>query len=158
MDYRIRRACSGDTEAVLRLLTQVNMVHHKGRPDLFKGPATKYSAAQLSAIFRDDDRPVFVYEDPERGVLGYAFCVLQQFRDSPLMTDIRTLYIDDLCVDEKARGNHIGKRLYEYVLAFARSAGCYNVTLNVWMLNAGAMGFYQKMGLTPQKIGMEQIL
>ena len=36
--------------------------------------------------------------------------------------------------------------------------GCYNLTLNVWTLNTGAMRFYEKCGLVPQKIGMESIL
>ena len=154
----IRRAEPRDTEAVLRLLVQVNMVHHLGRPDLFKGPATKYSAEELAEIFADDRRPVFVYEDAQGRVLGYAFCVLQQYAGSRLMTDIKTLYIDDLCVEEKARGRHIGSSLYEYVLDYARRIGCYNVTLNVWTLNLNALRFYEKCGMTPQKIGMEKIL
>ena len=154
----IRRAQARDTQAVLALLLQVNMVHHNGRPDLFKGPATKYSADELQVIFRDDTRPVFVYADENDQVLGYAFCVLQQHVGSQLMTDIKTLYIDDLCVNEHCRGQHIGTALYEHVLAYAREIDCYNVTLNVWSLNESALRFYQKCGLVPQKIGMEKIL
>nr|MCR4790816.1 GNAT family N-acetyltransferase [Treponemataceae bacterium] len=67
-------------------------------------------------------------------------------------------YIDDLCVDENIRGQHIGKSLYDYVLQFAKEEGCYNLTLNVWTLNPNAMKFYEKCGLLPQKIGMEKIL
>ena len=74
------------------------------------------------------------------------------------MTDIKTLYIDDLCVDERARGGHIGTCLYEYVLDFARQQGYYNVTLNVWADNVNARKFYEKIGLRVQKIGMEKIL
>ena len=66
--------------------------------------------------------------------------------------------IDDLCVDEQARGQGIGKDLYEFVVQFARESGCYNLTLNVWAANPGAMRFYEKCGLVPQKIGMEKIL
>ncbi len=155
----IRRARNTDTEDVLRLLVQVNMVHHNGRPDLFRGPATKYSAEELAEIFADDNRPVFVMTDEtDTHVLGYAFCVFQQHIGSSLMTDIRTLYIDDLCVDETLRGKHIGRQLYEHVLQFARENGCYNVTLNVWSCNESAMRFYEKCGLKQQKIGMEVIL
>ena len=52
----------------------------------------------------------------------------------------------------------MGKSLYEAVLDLARSAGCYNVTLNVWSCNPGAMRFYEKCGLKQQKVGMELIL
>lgn len=154
----IRRAEDKDTEAVLRLLVQVDMVHHNGRPDLFNGPATKYTAAQLKDIFADESTPVFVWADEQDQVCGYAFCVLKQFVDDNILTDIKTLYIDDLCVDENVRGQHIGRELYEYVLDYARSVGCYNVTLNVWTLNESAMKFYEHCGLVPQKIGMEKIL
>lgn len=154
----VRRATKKDIPAVMELLVQVNMVHHKGRPDLFNGPATKYTKEQLSEIFKDDGRPVFVCVDDKDRVQGYAFCVLNQYINDNMMTDIKTLYIDDLCVDEDMRGKHIGRILYEHVLAYASSIGCYNVTLNVWTLNESAMKFYEKCGLKPQKIGMEKIL
>ena len=154
----IRRAKENDIPDALRLLVQVCMVHHNGRPDLFKGPATKYTAEQLKEIFRDDRRPVFVLTNEDDKVLGYAFCVYQEHFGDNILTDIRTLYIDDLCVDEDCRGQHIGKQLYEYVLDYARKNGFYNVTLNVWNCNESAMKFYQKCGLVPQKVGMEKIL
>ena len=156
--YTIRRAEARDTDTVMGLLLQVNMVHHNGRPDLFKGPATKYTPRELAEIFADERRPAFVYEEEGGLVLGYAFCVLQQHVGSNLMTDIKTLYIDDLCVEEQARGKHVGTALYQYVLQYAKSIGCYNVTLNVWSLNQDALRFYQHCGLVPQKIGMEKIL
>ena len=154
----IRRARIADIDGINRLLYQVLGVHHAGRPDLFKKNVKKYTDDELIAIIGDDDRPVFCALDEREDLLGYAFCIFQQHKNSNILTDIKTLYIDDLCVDESARGRHIGKSLYEYVLAFARESGCYNVTLNVWTCNEGAMRFYEKMGLTPQKIGMETIL
>lgn len=155
---KIRRAQEQDLDRILDLLMQVCMVHHKGRPDLFKGPATKYTRSQLLEIIRDENTPVFVWLDEEGTVQGYAFCIHKQYRDDNILTDIRTLYIDDLCVEETCRGRHIGRDLYEYVLAYAKEAGCYNVTLNVWALNEGAQKFYESCGLVPQKIGMEKIL
>ena len=137
---------------------QVNMVHHQGRPDLVRAGKKKYTDEQLRELIHDDSRPIFVAVDDQERVLGYAFCIFQQHLDDNILTDIRTLYIDDLCVDETIRGQHIGKSLYEAVLAFARESGCYNVTLNVWTLNEGAMKFYEKCGLKPQKVGMETIL
>ena len=158
MTNPIRRAEPRDIPDLTRLLVQVNMVHHNGRPDLFKGPATKYTEAELREILRDDQRPIFVWTDEAGNVRGYAFSVFEQIVGSNLRTDVKTLYIDDLCVDEQARGQGIGKDLYEFVVKFARESGCYNLTLNVWAANPGAMRFYEKCGLIPQKIGMEKIL
>lgn len=154
----IRRAEETDMSDILKLLSQVLMVHHNGRPDLFKGGVRKYTEEELAALIKDDSKPIFVGVDEQNRVLGYAFCVFIQHIDDNILTDIKTLYIDDLCVDETIRGQHVGKQLYEYVLAFAREQGCYNVTLNVWELNGGAKKFYEACGLVPQKTGMEKIL
>ncbi len=154
----VRRAEIKDISGLLRLLVQVDMVHHIGRPDLFKGPATKYNEEELKSIINGSTTPVFVCVDENDYVLGHAFCVHKQEVDDSVMTDIKTLYIDDICVDEKCRGKHVGKMLYDYVLEYAKKIGFYNITLNVWTCNPGAMKFYESLGLQPQKIGMEMIL
>jgi len=102
--------------------------------------------------------PIFVGVDENEDILGYAFCLFQQHKENNILTDIKTLYIDDLCVKQEKRGMHIGRQLYEYVLTFAKEQGCYNVTLNVWSCNQNALKFYETCGLVPQKIGMEKIL
>ena len=139
----IRRALAKDSDRINVLLLQVAAVHHDGRPDLFKNGTKKYTDEELLAIIEDDDRPILVACDDENNVLGYAF---------------KTLYIDDLCVDEKLRGQHLGHSLYEAAVAYAKDHDCYNVTLNVWACNTSAMKFYERCGLKPQKVGMELIL
>ena len=153
----IRRAEEKDIPGILKLLVQVDMVHHNGRPDLFKGPATKYNAEQLKQIIADDNTPVFVCVEGDE-VIAHAFCIHRQVRDDNVLTDVRTLYIDDICVDEGARSRHVGKALYEAVVNYAREREYYNITLNVWSCNPAAMKFYEAMGLLPQKICMEKIL
>ena len=140
----------------MELLSQVLEVHAEKRPDLFQTGTTKYSKGELAEILSDDTRPVFV-ADCGGAAEGYAFCVFQH-HDGKNTPRYVSLYIDDLCVDERSRGMHIGTALYEYVLNFAREHGCYNVTLNVWACNESAIGFYEKCGLSVQKLGMEKIL
>jgi len=153
----VRPATKDDIPALMALLIQVNMVHHNGRPDLFKGPTTKYTEAELATILADPATPVFVGVDESGRVLGHGFCVMQH-SGGQLMEEHDTLYIDDICVDEAARGMGVGRALYDHILAYARKKGCYNVTLNVWTCNPGAMRFYEKLGLKPYKVGMETIL
>lgn len=154
----IRRAVISDMPGINKLLNQVLMVHHNGRPDLFKANVKKYTDEELAEIIEDDQKPIFVAVDDSDEVLGYAFCVYQQHNNDNILTDVRTLYIDDLCVDEDKRGLHIGKQLYDYVVDFAKKNDFYNLTLNVWSCNESAMKFYQACGLVPQKVGMEKIL
>ncbi len=154
----VRRAEAKDIPGILNLLVQVDMVHHVGRPDLFKGPATKYNAEELEEILTCDKTPVFVCVDDNESVLGHAFCVSKQELNNSVLTDIKNLYIDDICVDENARGKHVGTSLYNHVEEYAKSNGFYNITLNVWTCNPGAIKFYESLGFQPQKIGMEVIL
>lgn len=153
----IRFAVEKDIPKMLDLLSQVCLVHHRGRPDIFK-IGTKYSSQDLKVLLADKERPILVAVDENDSVMGYCFCIFQQHNDNSVLTDIKTLYIDDLCVDENLRGKHIGKQLYQAAVKLAKENDCYNLTLNVWSCNPSALRFYESMGLKPQKIGMEIIL
>ena len=150
----IRRAEPCDLAAVDRLLSQVLAIHAEIRPDLFIPGTRKYTDSELLTIFADERSPVFVAEDAD-GVQGYCFCQLQERRGLNNMPDGRELYIDDLCVDEAARGRQVGRQLYDYVCAYAKNLGCGAITLNVWEGNTAARAFYERMGMTVRKTVME---
>ena len=163
----IRSANEEDIPRIIELLHQVNMVHHVIRPDLFKPHTTKYNEQELRSLLLDSSKPIFVCVNGEEQlegeqgrvkVLGYAFCQISEVKDNLLLEDIKTLYVDDICVDENARGKHIGKALYEFVRNYAKNIGCNNITLNVWEGNNAALRFYQSMGMHVQKTTMEEIL
>lgn len=153
---KIRFATREDIPGMIQLLKQVGRVHHEIRPDLFRGDAQKYDEAALEALLKDPDRPVLIAG--ENRVLGYAFCILKTVEKDPVLCDRRELYLDDLCVDESCRGQGIATALYREVQALAKGLGCQTVTLNVWCGNESAMAFYEKLGMKPQKIGMEDRL
>ncbi len=153
----IRLANNTDIPGMIELLKQVGEVHHKIRPDLFRSGAQKYSENDLAELLQDEKRPIFVGVEEGR-MLGYCFCILEEVKDNPVLCDVKSLYIDDLCVDENIRGRHVGSRLYSHVCAYAKSIGCKSVTLNVWCGNDSAMAFYESRGMKPRKIYMETTL
>ena len=153
----IRLANHTDIPGMIRLLQQVGQVHHDIRPDLFREGAQKYSEEDLAALLQDQTRPIFVAVEDGR-MLGYCFCVIEEVKDNPVLRDVKSLYIDDLCVDETIRGRHVGSRLYDHVCGYAKSIGCRSVTLNVWCGNDSAMKFYESRGMKPRKIYMETSL
>ena len=155
---KVRKALEKDIPRILELLVQVNMVHKKERGDIFKGPATKYNHSEISEIIKEDNTPVFVCVDENDAVLAHMFCVFKEVKGSNILTDIKTLYIDDLCVDEMFRGMGIGSRLLDLAIDYAKRSGCYNITLNVWTCNEYALKFYESKGFLVQKVGMEMIL
>ena len=153
----IRLANEKDIEQINNLLFQVHKVHSDARPDLFKAGSKKYTDEELKEIIKDKEKPIFVYEIDEK-IEGYAFCILINHNNENSLCDYNSMYIDDLCVDKNCRGKGIGKKLFDYVLEYAKKLGCYNLTLNVWEGNDSAMQFYKNIGLKIQKIGMEKIL
>lgn len=157
-NFTIRRANIADIPAINGLLGQVLLVHHIGRPDIFKEKGQKYTEEELSKILLDDDNPVFVYEDETGSVLGHCFCQTVHREESSNSFKYSTIYIDDLCVDENARGKKVGTKLYEYVKAYAKDNGYYNVTLHAWECNPNAVAFYKSLGLQIQQYTMEEII
>ncbi len=174
----IRKATHNDIPRILDLLSQVNDVHAEGRHDFFIKGKRKYNEEDLLKIINDDTTPVFVYvgtrlvtsesgtrqATSESGmrqatsVQGYAFCVIQDLSQCDNLRPDKSLYIDDICVDENYRRHGVGKKLYEHVLQFAKEEKCFNITLNVWAKNPSAQAFYESMGMTVQKVCMEQII
>ena len=153
----IRKATHNDIPRILELLSQVNDVHAEGRPDFFIKGKRKYNEEDLLKIINDDTTPVFVCEEND-DIKGYAFCVIQDLSRCDNLRPDKSLYIDDICVDENYRRHGVGKKLYEHVLQFAKEEKCFNITLNVWAKNPGAQAFYESMGMTVQKVCMEKIL
>lgn len=158
MTLKIRRAQSADREGVLHLLRQIAEYHREGRPDLFKAGSAKYSKEEFEEIIKDKNKPVFVATDKNNTVLGYIFCVIKSYKSHAIFNDYNTLYIDDFCVDENVRGQHIGRQLFETVKNYAKEIKVYNITLNVWEFNESAKKFYESCGLFTQRREMEVIL
>ena len=149
----IRRAEISDIPDLLRLLQQVCDVHAQIRPDIFKLGGTKYTESDLLQILSDESSPIWCAVE-DGAFLGYCFCKWKEFRDSSVMMDRRELYIDDLCVDEAARGKGIATALFHHVTTVAKAEGAAFITLNVWHGNS-ALNFYEKMGMRPQKTILE---
>lgn len=149
----IRLANTSDIPGLIGLLQQVGEVHHRIRPDLFRAGAQKYNEADLEALLKDPARPIFVAV--EEKMLGYCFCIIEEVKGNTVLRDDKSLYIDDLCVDEACRGRGVASKLYAAVSAYARSIGCRSLTLNVWCGNDNAMKFYESRGMKPRRIYME---
>ena len=154
----IRKANANDYKGVERLLVEVNNLHQKLRPDIFIENAVKYDEGKFNKIILNESTPVFVAVDDDGNVLGHLFCSVRDYEQVKVCKDFKSLFIDDLCIEEGARGQGIGTALYEFAIGYARENGCYDVTLNVWEGNNSARAFYDKMGMFPKATQMEFIL
>lgn len=154
----IRKAQEKDIPRIIELLGQVLQIHAEIRPDIFIPDTTKYTEQELAALLKDEKKPIYVAVNEEDVCLGYAFCQMKEQPFSNNMVQFQSLFIDDLCVDRFARGQHIGESLFDYVKQEAKRMGCYEVTLNVWAGNTSAEKFYEKMGMKTKERQLEYIL
>ena len=156
MKIKIRKADEKDIAGLNLLLYQVHGVHVNGRPDIFKKGEKKFSDIELKEVLKDDKTPIFVATDENDNILGHCFCVFREVKNDKSLCDRKVWYIDDLCVDKNIRNSGIGKKLYEYVLNFAKENNFTSVTLDVWNFNESAFKFYEKIGFLPLKTLMEK--
>lgn len=154
----IRRAKAKDIDRMIDLLQQVLEIHAEIRPDIFISGSTKYKRDELVEMIQDEQKPIYVATDDGDNLIGYAFCQIKDYPASNNTHPFRSLYIDDLCVDETCRGQHIGEALFEHMKAEAKRLDCYEVGLNVWAGNTKAEKFYEKMGMKPRSTQMEYII
>jgi len=153
----IRQASLKDIDGLVRLLQQIAKLHHEGRPDLFKPDSQKFSAEEVEKILEDKDFRVFVAADEKDYILGYCFSRLKT-SNHPVLHTYTALYIEDFCVDESLRGQGIGKKLFNAALEFGKAQNVYNIELNVWNFNEGAVKFYESLGFSARSMAMERLL
>lgn len=153
---KIKKAEVGDILGLNELLYQVHDVHAQGRPDIFKKGAKKYNEVELEEIIKNENTPIFVAIDENSNeVLGHMFCIFKEVKDHVSLENRKILFIDDLCVHEKARGQKIGQKFCDFALELCKKENCHSLTLDIWNFNEGALKFYERLGFKPLKTVME---
>ncbi len=154
-----RKAQEKDIPKIIDLLQQVLEIHAAIRPDIFISGTTKYDFDEVKKMLGDEQKPIYIAADDDDSALGYAICEIKETpSDAANKVKFRQMYIDDLCVDQQARGQHIGQKLFEHVKSEAKKIGCYEVTLCVWTGNDNAERFYENLGMKTKERVMEYIL
>ena len=156
-DMTVRNAREKDIPKMIELLQQVLEIHAALQPNIFLSGTTKYSAEDLKELLEDPRKPIYVAVDEEDQVLGYVFCQLICHEKSANTREYNSIYIDDLCVDETARGQHVGEALFLHVKEEGKALGCYDINLHAWEGN-DARKFYDKMGMVPLYTSMQTVL
>ena len=107
----IRKAKEKDIPRIIELLGQVLQIHADIRPDIFIPGTTKYTVEELTELLKNKEKPIYVAVNESDVCVGYAFCQLQKQPFSNNMVQFKSLFIDDLCVDQQARGQQLLRSL-----------------------------------------------
>ncbi len=144
----IRESKKEDSPAVYSLLRVIAELHKTGRPDIFVDLVSKYTLDEVGARLSQNDSGVFVAEY-QSNVVGYVFCEVKTEGSG------KTLYIDDLCVDQSVRRMGIGRMLIDKAAEYAKQKNCCRLMLNVWEFNKSAVEFYENYGFETRSRHME---
>ena len=152
----VRLAKENELERVNELRRQVNDLHVKGRPDIFKPGFPKELSDHVYTIRNDPKQRIVVCE---RGGLICGFAVLNHITrpETPFMTERDYLDIDEFCVDEAYRRTGVGTELMQFIRSYAEELGFSRIELNMWEFNADALAFYEEIGFTTYRRYMEWI-
>lgn len=155
MEFRL--AVSSDAPAIASALRNMLEIHHNGRPDLFREGATKYDEKTVADMIAEGKDMIYVAACGLT-VCAYAICRIEYISGHPIRRDMKTMYLDDLCVIPEYRDRGIGHRFMNMLFDEAKKRGCDNFELNVWEFNSRAVSFYESCGLTVQRRRMEKRL
>lgn len=145
---------STDHTALARMNESIHAQHVALKPGVFK----PYNREDMEREFEDRlSNPewlafIALQDNCES---GYVLVRITDKPESVFSYASRTLYVDQLYVDEAQRGQGIGKALIEKVLELAKSNGIQTVQLDHWSANEEARGFFGKMGFTYYQEKME---
>ena len=136
MDLEIRKAEELDLPAMLRLYAQ---------PGMDSGRVLTIDAASkiLQRMATYAEYAVYVATAHDGSVVGtFALLVM----DNLAHMGTPSAVVEDVCVDERLRGQGIGKAMMHFAMEFARQRGCYKLALSSNAAREGAHAFYRSLG------------
>jgi ribosomal protein S18 acetylase RimI-like enzyme len=144
---KIRKAVAGDFPLVLELNREIQALHAKAEPSLFK-PADhlNLSAERFRASVADPELRIYVAETEQGAAAGYVFAETPVRAESPYRFPARILYVHHLGVGHAHRGRGVGKRLMAHLVEQAKRDGFERIELDVWSFNRSARAFYAAAG------------
>ena len=152
MEIRVRLAEMEDAGRVNALYRALAELHKAARPDVFASLAA--DTMPVAAALIGDNGLILVAEDESGVVQGMIMGKVRGYRGQPA----QILWIDDLIVEDAARGKGIGSALLQAARDYGRQQGCTRLELNVWAFNETAVRFYEKNGLQVQRYILEEQL
>ncbi len=151
----VRTADINDLERLTELFVELHRHHVEIKPETFIMPEREWFSGRISEILADKEQTVLVYDNG--GIKAYAVVKILDV-NSEEKRPRRVCYVDCFAVSENCRRMGIGAELLGAVKAFGRENGCTSVQLGVSACNTDAVKFYEKMGLVPRTIQMEERL
>jgi GNAT superfamily N-acetyltransferase len=142
----IRTATSQDSLLLSSLCQNVQSLHAKHHPDIFKTPPSEdFAVAFFDEILADTNVTAFIAEENGQAV-GYILSKLIERPENPFIFPMRYLLIDQISVRPTKQGDGIGTALMKQAEKHAKELGVNKIQLDSWGFNTKAHVFFENMG------------
>ena len=142
MSFQVRRAVSGDGEAILALMPRLaafNVPSSRNPEDLWRSDAKMMQRCldgEAEACF------AHVAVDESEKVLGLTLVSLRP----ELLSHEPSAHLEAIAVGEGAEGMGVGQALLAAAESEAKAQGAQSITLHVFASNIRARSFYERSG------------
>ena len=93
---------------------------------------------------------IMVLEDEDR-IVGY---IQYEIREK----HAKTMWVDQLVIDKQCQKKGYGKLLLDKVIELAKQENCERIELECWAFNDNAVGMYNHIGFSEQRVKLEKKL
>ena len=143
----IRQATSADALCLSSLSIDVQSLHAKHHPTIFKLPQSEdFAVSFFEEMLADPAVRIFIAEE-DGSAVGCLFCKLIERPENPFTFAMRSLHIDQISVRPAAQGMGVGKALMKQAEMLAREWDVKRIQLDSWDFNTSAHGFFEHLGL-----------
>ena len=141
MEPRLWTATAGDLEEVAALIAAFRSWWGKEEPTLEQ-------IRQTAETLLHDPNTEFLLAAPGQSTPPAGVCQLR-YRLS-IWTGADDCWLEDLYVEDAARGSGLGRALVNAALERATARGCRRMELDVNEQNSAAIAFYESLGFTTE--------
>ena len=151
MNIQIRLANKNDYESVIRIMSQVQDMHVKWRPDIYKPNENLIPEDVFEKIIENGT----FYVAEENGTVVGVLEIVFRHVESPSHVTREFIFIDSMAIDEKYRGMGIGHQMFDFLKELKKEKSLDGIELQVNARNYAAYEMYKKYGFTEKSINME---
>ena len=152
MEITIRFAEEKDYNQVDKIMKQVQAMHTEWRPDVYKNVEILLPLDMYMDYV--NNRELIVATLDSGDIVGILIYVTRNISGGP-MVDRKGMFIDSMGVDERYRGQGIGRELFAFVRNICEEQEYDGLELQVNAKNIAAKRMYEKYGFTEKSINME---
>jgi len=141
----IRRADLTDIDALEKLNREVQEIHIRNYPRIFKETSSEEVKSWFRSLFEEEDVYIFMACE-ETDSVGYVILRTLTHPENPFIYAVKIAYIDQICVTQSQRGRGVGRKLMEHAIEHAVNLGFDRIELDVWHKNTNAREAFEKIG------------